>query len=501
MEPVRLETILDELENPGIDGDVGVEVSAITRDSRLVEPGGLFIAVQGFELDGNRYAADAVRRGAVAVLSAAERQPGTDGAAWIRVEDDRLAMARAAAAYYRHPDRELLAVGITGTNGKTTTAFLLESILCHAGRRAGLVGTVCSRWPGHEEEAARTTPESVDLYRLLREMVTARCSDAVLEISSHALALHRVEAVRLQAGIFTNLSRDHMDFHRDMESYFEVKASMFEGLGPDAVAILNADDARFEDLRRRTRAEVLSFGASEDADVRAEGAEFLSTGTRAQLLGPWGELPVACHLPGQRNLENVMAAATAALALAVEPAAIAAGVGALKAVPGRFEPVRYGQPFEVIVDFAHTDDALRKLLAAVRSLEPARIVTVFGCGGSRDKTKRPLMGEAAAAGSDVVILSSDNPRAEDPEAIADDAQVGVERACRLSKRPIQFHRILDRREAIRFAIAQAQPGDAVVIAGKGHENFQIIGNRRLPFDDRDECRAALEERFPGGDRA
>lgn len=493
---VRLQTILDELQRPVVDGDIPRSVSAITYDSRAVIPGSLFVAVRGMETDGNRHAKDAVRRGAVAVLSAAERTAGTDGAAWIRVDDDRRAMAHAAAAFYDHPDRELAAVGITGTNGKTTTAFLLESILAAADRPAGLVGTVWFRWPDHQEPAPRTTPESVDVYRFLRWMVDAGCGHAVLEASSHALALHRVEGVRFQVGVFTNLTQDHLDFHRDMDSYFAAKSVLFRSLPANATAVLNADDARCSELRRMTAANALTYGTAPGADVHVLEAAYRSSGTRARAATPAGELDLHCHLPGPRNLENAMAAAAAALALGVNLETIAAGVAALRTVPGRWERIDCGQPFEVVVDFAHTDDALRQLLTAVRKLDPARIITVFGCGGDRDRGKRPLMGEAAATGSDVVILSSDNPRGENPQVIADHAQAGIDAA----GRDIETHQILDRAEAIRFAIGLAQPGDTVVIAGKGHETVQLIGGRTSSFDDREQCRSALEKRFDGGDR-
>jgi UDP-N-acetylmuramoyl-L-alanyl-D-glutamate--2,6-diaminopimelate ligase len=352
------------------------------------------------------------------------------------------------------------------------------------------------RWPGHQEHAPRTTPESVDLYRFLRSMVEADCGHAVLEASSHALALHRVEGVRFQVGVFTNLTQDHLDFHRDMESYFAAKAALFRSLSADATAVLNADDARSDELRRLTAASVLTYGSAPSAGVRLLEAVYENSGTRARMATPSGELELHCHLPGPRNMENVMAAAAAALSLGVDLEAIATGVAALQTVPGRWERIDCGQPFEVVVDFAHTDDALRKLLAAVRALQPARIITVFGCGGDRDRGKRPLMGEAAATGSDVVILSSDNPRGEDPQAIADDTQAGIDAA----GRDIEMHQIPDRGEAIRFAIGLAQPGDTVVIAGKGHENVQVIGDRSSSFDDREHCRSSLEQRFGGGDR-
>ncbi len=498
---MELQTLVAELGSAQVDGGQEHEISSITCDSRMVEPGSLFVAIQGRETDGNRFAGEASSRGASAILSQQTRTTGTEASTWIQVREDRRGMAQAAAAFYGHPDRELSVVGITGTNGKTTTGFLLESILTAAERAAGLIGTVCVRWPGFHQPAANTTPESIDVFRYLREMADAGCGDVVLEVSSHALSLLRVEGVRLRVGIFTNLSQDHLDFHGDMDAYFNAKATLFEGLGTDATAVLNADDPRCRELRDRTSASVLTFGTGVDADIHVIEATYERSSTRARLATPQGSLEVTCKLPGRRNLENVMAALGAGLALSIDREALVAGVESLAGVPGRFERIDCGQPFEVIVDFAHTDDALRKLLETVRDLRPARIITLFGCGGERDRAKRPLMGAAAAAGSDIVVLSSDNPRREDPEIIADGAQEGIDAARKSAGDNLEVHRILDRREAIRFAIGLAQPGDAVVIAGKGHESTQIIKSRSLPFDDREEARAALGERFGGGARA
>jgi UDP-N-acetylmuramoyl-L-alanyl-D-glutamate--2,6-diaminopimelate ligase len=458
----------------------------------------VFVAVRGEQLDGNRFAREAIRRGATAVVSASRRPEGLTGATWIQVPDERRAMARMAAELHRHPDREIPVVGITGTNGKTTTAYLLESILAQAGGRPGIVGTVSYRWPGHEEAAGRTTPESADLYHLMRRMVDAGGTEAILEVSSHALSLSRVEGMEFRVAVFTNLSQDHLDFHRDMDSYFAAKATLFTSLPPEATAVINADDPRAATLRERTPARTLSFGMAEDCDVRLLESHSDFTGSTGRLRTPKGEIRIASALPGRPNLWNVMAAAATALALGTEPEAITAGVERLPGVPGRFERMLDDGPFEVIVDFAHTDDALRNLLATIRSLSPARVITLFGCGGDRDRGKRPRMGEAAVEGSDVVVLTSDNPRSEDPDAIADDAEVGVRRALAATKRTVEFHRNIDRRAAIEFAITLARPGDAVVIAGKGHENTQTIGSRTSRFDDREICRAVLARRSRGG---
>ncbi len=491
-----LSRIVEEIDGPAVHPDA--EVSGVAYDSRDVRPGDLFVAVRGGRVDGNRFAAEALRRGAVAVVSGAEAPAGWAGAPWIRVADERSAMGRAAAAVHGHPDLEIPVIGITGTNGKTTTAYVLESILTAAGMRPGVVGTVSYRWPGHESQAERTTPESADLFRLLRGMTDAGCRGAILEVSSHALAMRRVEAVAFAVGAFTNLSRDHLDYHGDMETYFEAKAKLFDSLPAGATAVINADDPHAGALGARTRARVSTYGGGAGSDVRLLRSEGAFGGSTALLATPAGEIRIESALPGRPNLWNVMAATAIALALEVDPEAIARGVRNLPGVPGRFERIPTGRGFEVIVDFAHSDDALRNLLAAVRSLSPTRVITVFGCGGERDRGKRPRMGEAAASGSDVVILTSDNPRGEDPEAILDDAEVGVRRTMETGGRKIEFHREVDRREAIALALSLARPGDGVVIAGKGHETTQDVGNRSLPFDDRDVCRDLLGERPPDG---
>jgi len=498
VESVSLSEILAELSGAAVDGPTDRLIGGVQYDSRRVGAGDLFVAVRGEHRDGNAFATEALARGASAVLSVSPRPAGTTQGTWIQVADERVAMARAAAVLYRHPDRKLALVGITGTNGKTTTSYLLEAMLAAGGRRPGLLGTVVYRWGGIATRAARTTPESADLQRMLHEMTLSGCGAAVLEVSSHALALARVEGVDFRVGVFTNLTQDHLDFHGTMAEYFAAKAILFESLGPAATAVLNADDPHSAELRRRTRARVLTYGIEAEADVRLLAATSAFSGSTATLRLRQDEATVHLALPGRPNLWNLLAAAAAASALDVPVSAMVAGVERVQGVPGRFERIVAGQEFEVIVDYAHSDDALTNVLRTVRSLGPARIVTVFGCGGDRDRSKRPRMGEAAAAGSDVVILSSDNPRTEDPERIADDAEAGVRRAQGRAPGTIEYHRCLDRRAAITMAIDLARAGDAVVIAGKGHEDTQTIGGLAHPFDDRDICRVALGERLRRG---
>ena len=498
VESVSLSEILAELPGAAVDGPADGSIGGIQYDSRRVGPGDLFVAVHGERRDGSDFAAEALARGASAVLSASPRPAAAPGGTWIRVADERVAMARAAAVLYRHPDRRLPLVGITGTNGKTTTAYLLEAMLEAAGSRPGLLGTVVYRWGGRETRAARTTPESADLYRMLHEMEQSGCGAAVLEVSSHALALARVEGLAFRVGVFTNLTQDHLDFHGTMEEYFAAKAKLFESLDPSATAVLNADDPHSAELASRTRARVVTYGIDAEADVRLRASTSDFSGSTARVRLGEAETTVRLALPGRPNLWNLLAAAAAARALDLPVSSIVAGVEAVHGVPGRFERIVAGQDFEVIVDYAHSDDAITNVLRTVRSLGPSRIVTVFGCGGDRDRSKRPRMGEAAASGSDVVILTSDNPRTEDPERIADDAEEGVRRAERGAPGCIEYHRCLDRRAAITMAIGLARRGDAVVIAGKGHEDTQTIGGLAQPFDDRDICRAAVGERLRRG---
>jgi UDP-N-acetylmuramoyl-L-alanyl-D-glutamate--2,6-diaminopimelate ligase len=321
-------------------------------------------------------------------------------------------------------------------------------------------------------------------------MVDEGCRTAILEVSSHSLSLRRVEGIRFRAAVFTNLSQDHLDYHQDMERYFEAKASLFEALSPDSVAVINGDDPWAVQLRPRTLARVLTYGEGQECDVRPASWSSSFSGTTAQLTTPAGQLKLTSSLPGRSNLYNIMAAVTTAIALGTDLAEIGRGIRETPGVPGRFERIATDRAFEVIVDYAHSDDALRNLLAAVRALEPARIITVFGCGGDRDRDKRSRMGQAAATGSDVVLLTSDNPRGEAPEAIAAAAERGVRQVLR-ERGDLEFEVVLDRREAIRRALNLARPGDAVVIAGKGHEREQIIGDEVLPFDDREVCRELL----------
>jgi len=482
---VRLGELVQLLPGARLQGDAALEVTSVGHDSRTTRPGELFVAIRGARSDGNAFVEAALRKGAVAVAS---EQPSGPAGAWLHVPDAREALATLAAAVLGHPARQLSLVGITGTNGKTTTAYLIDAVLRASGHRVGLVGTVQYRIGDRLAEAVRTTPEASELQAFFAVMREARCSHAVLEVSSHSLEMKRVLGCSFEAAVFTNLTRDHLDFHGDMDRYFAAKRRLFDSyLREDGQAILNADDPRAEALRAASRGRVVSYGInSPQADVRAESIELGLDGTRFAALTPSGALAVRTPLLGRFNVANVLAALATAHALDLDPEATLAGIASLKGVPGRMERIDAGQGFAVIVDYAHTDDALRNLLETVRGLGPRRLLTVFGCGGDRDRTKRPLMGAVAARLSDVVVVTSDNPRSEPPEAIIDEILRGMS-----GGRGAERHVVPDRHDAIARALELARPGDAVVLAGKGHETYQELRERTVPFDDRQVARALL----------
>ena len=480
-----LDALLRRLEQADLRGvDLQATVTGVEYDSRRVAPGALFVAVRGQVTDGNRFAEAARRKGALAIVS---EQPPQPGLPWVQVPDARVALARLAAAFQGDPAASLALVGVTGTNGKTTTTYLIDATLRAAGRTVGLLGTVQYRLGARIAEAARTTPESADLHALLREMKDTGCGEAVLEVSSHSLALERLHGVEFDVAVFTNLTRDHLDFHGDMHAYFESKRRLFDTLlKPTGRAVINADDDRAAELAAASRAPVWTFGLRRPADFRADEPSLSLGGTRFTAQTPFGPLAVETPLLGRFNVQNVLAALCAALARGVSPEQALAGVAAVRGVPGRLERVDNDAGFSVVVDYAHTDDALKNLLETVRELGPRRIVTVFGCGGDRDRSKRPLMGMVAARLSDVVVVTSDNPRSEPPEAIIAEVLRGTG-----GVRRGECHAVVDRREAIARAFELAGPGDAVVIAGKGHEATQTLRERSVPFDDRQVARDLL----------
>ena len=468
-------------------------VTAVAYDSRRVVAGAVFVALRGLKADGAGFVPQARARGASLIVAETAR-PENEQAPWLVVSDARLALALLADAFYAHPSRRMRVVGVTGTNGKTTTAYLLAAMLDAADLKAGLLGTVTYRLGGEEREASRTTPEAPDVQQLLDEMIRQGCGAAVMEVSSHALALKRVDGMRFAAGIFTNLTRDHLDFHEDMENYFLAKRRLFEMLPADAPGAINLDDPRGSSLVDVCR-KPITFAIARDADVTPGPLEFTLSGLSFEIRTPRGPIAVESRLVGRPNVYNVLAAAATAVAMDLPLEAIAAGVRTLPGVPGRFEVVSApGDEVTVVVDYAHTDDALRNLLETARPLAPRGLITVFGCGGDRDRTKRPLMGVVAARLSDVVLITSDNPRSEDPQRIIDEIKRGVPAAGQSSGRQAEIKTVVDRREAIEQAVDLARPGDVVLIAGKGHEKYQQIGDRVLPFDDGAVAQAALARR-------
>jgi UDP-N-acetylmuramoyl-L-alanyl-D-glutamate--2,6-diaminopimelate ligase len=470
-------------------------VTLIAYDSRAVVPGAVFVALRGQHADGSVFAQQAIARGAMAIVAESAPPAGFDGA-WIQVRDARLALALLAAAFYGHPSREMALIGITGTNGKTTTAYLVAAIFEAAGVKSGLLGTVAYRIGDQEIDATRTTPEAPDVQRFLRDMVDRGCGACAMEVSSHALSLRRVQGLRFAAGVFTNLTREHLDFHGDMGAYFAAKRQLFEILPPEAPAIINVDDPRGADLLA-VSARPVTYAITRAADVTPGPLSFSLEGLRFDVRTPRGAVAVRARLVGRPNVYNILAAVAAATALDVSFSAIERGVAALDGVPGRFQVVSQpGDDVTAVVDYAHTDDALRNLLETARPLARGRLITVFGCGGDRDRSKRPLMGAVAARLSDVVIVTSDNPRTEDPARIIDEVKRGLPGGERNGQRATgpECLAIVDRRTAIARAIDEAQPGDLVLIAGKGHEKYQVIGDRVLPFDDVAVARDALQRR-------
>jgi UDP-N-acetylmuramoyl-L-alanyl-D-glutamate--2,6-diaminopimelate ligase len=475
---MELERLIAALAPEAVLGREPVEVRDLAYDTRAVSPGALFFAVPGLRADGHDFAAQAVESGAVALVVERDLEARVPQ---LVVPDSRAAMALAADAFFGEPTKELEVAGVTGTNGKTTSAFLLHSILECAGRRPGLVGTVESRIGGQARAVVRTTPEAIDLQRTFRELLDAGDRSVALEASSHASVLHRLDRVRFDVLVFTNLSQDHLDFHGSMEDYYAAKRRLFMGAAspPGSVNVGDAWGRRLaEEIAGAGRAPLTTFGFADDADIRPVNLVLDGSGARFEA----GGIELQTSLRGRFNVENVLGAVAAGLLLDVEEEDIAAGVTALRGVPGRFEAIDEGQSFTVLVDYAHTPDSLDNVLRTARDFADGRVLVVFGAGGDRDRGKRPLMGRIAADLADVVLVTSDNPRGEEPLAIIQDILQGSGMDVEIDP---------DRRSAIARAVSLAEPGDVVVIAGKGHEQGQEIGAEKLPFDDREVAREAL----------
>ena len=475
------------LDAPGLDQPC----TGVAYDSRALTPGAVFVALQGLHADGARFAPQAVSAGAAAVVATAGVAP-TVGAAWVPVSDARLALALLAAEFNRHPSRSMRVIGVTGTNGKTTTGYLVRAIFEAAGIKCGLMGTVAYCIGDRVIEASRTTPEAPEVQALLRQMHDESCGACVMEVSSHALALRRVDGLEFAAGVFTNLTRDHLDFHGSMESYFAAKRRLFEMLPRDAPAVINLDDPRGASLVEISGAPV-TYGINKPADVMPGPLKFSLDGLTFDVRTPQGAMRVRSSLVGRPNVYNILGAVGVSAAMGIPLDTIERGIAGLAGVPGRFEVVsRPADDITVVVDYAHTDDALRNLLETARPIATRRLVTIFGAGGERDRTKRPLMGMVAARLSDVVVVTSDNPRGEDPAQIIEEVMRGAEPEARQSN--ARALTIVDRREAIHQAIAAAGVGDVVLVAGKGHEKYQVIGGTTFPFDDVAVAREALSAR-------
>ncbi len=465
-------------------GRAEATVSRVVHDSRRVRRGDLFVALRGTRVDGHRFVQTALEAGAEgAVVEGPLRLPGEP--ALLVAPDTRDALGRLAHALAGFPTRRLIVCGITGTNGKTTTTYLLRSVLEQAGRPAGLIGTISHEIGDRRIRSSMTTPDATDLAGYFAEMVEEGLKAAVMEVSSHALAQRRTAGIEFDVGAFTNLTPEHLDYHRDMPSYREAKGRLFAGLSAGATAVLNADDEASDSFAEETAAEVLWYGLDRPADVTAENVRADLSGSRFTLVTPGGRAEVRTALLGEHNLRNCLTAAACGEALGLPLGRIAAGLEAVTTVRGRLEPVATGRGFHVLVDYAHTADALKNALRTVRKLVPGRLIVVFGCGGDRDRTKRPRMAAVVESLADRVVLTSDNPRSEDPAAIAAEAAGGF-------RRPEEVTVELDRRLAIARAVREAREGDVVVIAGKGHETYQETSQGTVPFDDREVAREVLE---------
>jgi UDP-N-acetylmuramoyl-L-alanyl-D-glutamate--2,6-diaminopimelate ligase len=488
------------------EGDLDQEVAGLVYDSRRVAKGDVFFAVPGEQADGHQFVNQAIERGAVAAVVADPAKVPL-GVTFVRVPDVRATMGLWAAQYYAQPGHRLKIVGVTGTNGKTTTTYLIESILASAGMEPGVIGTINYRYGGKEMPAHHTTPESLDLHALMAEMAQGGARSVVMEVSSHALVQERVGGVDFDVAVFTNLSRDHLDYHKNMDDYFLAKSRLFTeylraSVKSAKAAVINGNDARGRELLSKAQRAGLttwSYGSGEEWDIKPLQVHQHVSGQSGKIKVKDRVIEFSSELIGAANLDNILAAVGVGFALRIPPTAIVDGIRKLRSVPGRLQRVENSRGVLVLVDYAHTPDALEKTLAAVRPLTDAKVLTVFGCGGDRDRGKRPLMGEIAARLSDVVVLTSDNPRSEDPHRILREIEAGMQKTGISKIEPPAAERNgvhgygveADRRKAIGLALSWAQAGDVVVIAGKGHEDYQILGAQKIHFDDREVAREIL----------
>ena len=497
---MKLGKLLEGLPDYDLDGHRELEIKGLGYDSRRIQAGDMFVAIRGYSQNGHDYLNDAIRNGAVALV-AEEFRESYGGASKILVPDSREALSKLATRFYENPCSEVELIGITGTNGKTTTSYIIESILSAAGARPGVIGTINSRFQGKSRPSPVTTPESLDLMRLIREMKDEGATHVVMEVSSHALDQGRTAGCPFRVALFTNFTRDHLDYHNTMEKYFSAKACLFRALqenGRKGVAVINMDDPRGEELASICDTEVLTYGLDRKWDFSADSISTDRTGLKARLITPYGNAEISSSLIGRINLYNILAATAAASSLGIDLDRIVEGIKSLRTVPGRLELVENKKGLTVVVDYAHTPDALLKAQETLRPLTEGRLITLFGCGGDRDKGKRYEMGLVAGENSDIVIITSDNPRSEDPESIVRQIEKGVQSSGLTMaewstsiglKEPAYFIEV-DRHRAIEKAISMANKKDLVLIAGKGHEDYQIIGQGKRFFDDRKEVARA-----------
>ncbi len=492
---MRLGDLLRGLDQAIIHGNPDTEISGVRYDSRSVTPGNLFVAMPGQKADGHQFLDEAVKRGAAALFIGKERKPiSKAGIAVVEVPDTRRALAIAANIFYGFPSRSMVLIGITGTNGKTTSSYLIKGILEAAGKRVGLIGTISYQIVGEQIPAPHTTPESADLQEILAKMRDRELEYVVMEVSSHALGQDRVFGTAFDIALFTNLTQDHLDFHITMEEYFRTKLRLFQDLKPKGNikirGVINLDDKWGKQIIGEIKYPCLSYSLTDTGDITVQACLLGSDGASFTAVTPVGKFDIKSKLAGKHNLQNILASIGVACALDIPVKAIQDGIASVENVPGRLEKVSEGQDFEVFVDYAHTEDALRNLLSLAKEISKGKIITVFGCGGERDRGKRPKMGKVARDMSDIMIITSDNPRGEDPLVIIKEIETGISGL----KRGTDYFVVEDRRSAIEMAVDLAMPGDTVILAGKGHEDYQIIGGKRMHFDDREVAREIIRER-------
>ena len=481
---MKVEKILHDIEYKLIQGSVETEFEKIEYDSRKVSKGDAFVCVTGFKTDGHNYVESAIKSGATVIFCERELENIDESVTVIQFENTRKALAHISAEYYGRPSERMNVIGVTGTNGKTTTTFLVKSVLDKIGHKTGIIGTIENRIGDRIIATERTTPESLELQELFKTMADEGCQDVVMEVSSHALDLHRVDDIRFNVGIFTNLTQDHLDYHVTMENYKKAKGLLFERC---LASVVNIDDEAGEYMVSVSKGKVITFAIDKNADLKAEDIHISADGVEFKLEYDGKEYPVSLNTPGKFSIYNALGAIGACILMGIDMDTIISGLKENKGVNGRFQTVRSKRGFNAIVDYAHTPDGLENILKTAKEFVKGRIITVFGCGGDRDRTKRPIMGEIAGIYSDYCIITSDNPRTEDPAQILDDVEPGTK------KSGCDYTKIVDRGEAIKYAIDMAKEGDVVIVAGKGHENYQIFADKTIHFDDVEEVKKAFGE--------